>query len=312
MASRLAALLPRLVVLTVIWLLATSTITFAAGSRTLAQAPQQPQAPAAEAERAKLVVPDVRRQAYVFAKGILEDAGFAWRVEGSVHGYAANTVAVQTPAPGVRVVDNGTPTVVLRLERNAEYEERGLPQNTAPYPGDALLLASEVEQEERAEAAPEENKPAAPQPAAPQPAASPPAVPEPAKAEPAKAEPAKAKPAAKGAKKAGKSKEARPSAFDVPGAPPEPVDEMPLVERAQLLQARIAAHANPTPRLVKYWLYQHAWIVTGARFGWSGGADALRILIAVDEDMQARWEIGARSEAVARVTLAYVEARTKR
>jgi hypothetical protein len=296
MASRLAALLPRLVVLTVIWLLATSTMTFAAGSRTLAQQPQEPEAPAAEAEPVALVVPDVRRQAHVFAKSILEDAGFAWRVDGPVHGYAANTVSVQTPAPGTRVVDNGTPTVVLRLERNAEYEERGLPQNSAPYPGDEVVLASEAQEEERAKAAQPEEKPPAPK----------------AKAKPAKPKPAQAKQAHKGTKKAGKSKDARPSEFAVPGAPPEPLDEMPLVERARLLQERIAAHEKPTSSLVKYWLYQHAWIVTGARFGWSGGADALRILITVDEDMQARWEIGARSEAVARATLAYVEARATR
>ncbi len=129
MASRLAALLPRLVALTVIWLLATSTITFAAGSRTIAAQPQVPQAEKAPAE---LTVPDVRRQPYVFAKGILEDGGFAWRVEGEVQGYAANTVAVQVPAPGVRVVDNGSPTVLLRLARNGEYQERGLPDNSAP------------------------------------------------------------------------------------------------------------------------------------------------------------------------------------
>jgi hypothetical protein len=51
--------------------------------------------------------------------------------------------------------------------------------------------------------------------------------------------------------------------------------------------------------------------VTGARFGWSGGAEALRVLIAVDNDMQARWEIGERSEAVARATLAYVESKSR-
>ena len=49
---------------------------------------------------APLVVPDVRKLAFVFAKGELEDAGFAWTVAGSVHGYAANTVVSQTPAPG--------------------------------------------------------------------------------------------------------------------------------------------------------------------------------------------------------------------
>jgi hypothetical protein len=283
MASRLAALLPRLIALTVIWLLATSTITFAAGSRTLEN---EPQAPAAEKERAVLVVPDVRRQAYVFAKGILEDGGFAWRVEGHVQGYAANIVTVQSPAPGVRVIDNGTPTVILRLERNGEYQERGLPQNSAPYPGDELRLASEAEK----------------------------AGHEPT-AKPGKQKAPKPKPVAKAtkkaAKKAGKHEQAREPEFEVPGAPPEPMDEMPLVERARLLQERIAARETPTPRLVKYWLYQHAWIVTGARFGWSDGADALRILIAVDNDMQTRWEIGARSEAVARATLAYVESKSR-
>jgi hypothetical protein len=281
MASRLAALLPRLVALTLIWLLGTSTITFAAGSRTLAK---QPNVPAVKKEQTFLVVPDVRRQAYVFAKGILEDGGFAWRVEGGVKGYAANIVAVQDPAPGARVLDNGTPTVVLRLHRNAEYQERGLPQNSAPYPGDALVLASEAAKK---------------------------AKPKPKAVKPAKTESKKATkptPAAKGAK-ATKGEEPRKAEFQVAGAPPEPQDELPLVERADLLQARISAHESPTPSLVKYWLYQHAWIVTGARFGWSGGADALRTLIAVDEDMQARWGIGARSEAVARATLAYVESK---
>jgi hypothetical protein len=283
MASRLAALLPRLVALTVIWLLATSTITFAAGSRTLEN---EPQAPAAEKERAVLVVPDVRRQAYVFAKGILEDGGFAWRVEGHVQGYAANIVTVQSPAPGVRVIDNGTPTVILRLERNGEYQERGLPQNSAPYPGDDLRLASEAEKAGREPTAkPEKKKAPKPKPVA--------------------------KATKKAATKAGKHGQAREPEFEVPGAPPEPMDEMPLVERARLLQERIAARETPTPRLVKYWLYQHAWIVTGARFGWSDGADALRILIAVDNDMQTRWEIGARSEAVARATLAYVESKSR-
>ncbi|HEV3408338.1 MAG TPA: PASTA domain-containing protein [Gaiellaceae bacterium] len=296
MASRLAALLPRLVALTVIWLLATSTITFAAGSRTVAG---QPQPAVAQNEQEVLTVPDVRRQAYVFAKGILEDAGFAWRVEGSVRGYAANTVTLQSPAPGVRVLDNGTPTVILRLARNGEYRERGLPQNSAPYPGDEVLLASEAEKADKAEKIESEPAPKTAKAKAPKP-------------KPVKPVTTAAKTATKkAAERAGKPKPAREPAFEVPGAPAEPLDEMPLVQRARLLQSRISAHETPTSKLVKYWLYQHAWIVTGARFGWSGGAEALRILIAVDNDMQARWEIGARSEAVARATLAYVERRSR-
>ena len=70
--------------------------------------------------RSMLVVPDVRGQAYVFAKGILEDAGFAWRVPGA-RGFAANTVVGQSPLPGTRVVDTGAPLVTLRLA-----DDRGL------------------------------------------------------------------------------------------------------------------------------------------------------------------------------------------
>jgi hypothetical protein len=62
---------------------------------------------------------------------------------------------------------------------------------------------------------------------------------------------------------------------------------------------------------VNHWLYQHSWLVTGARFGWSGGAEALRILVRIDRDLQARWGIGAKSLAVARAALAQVERRSR-
>ena len=45
-----------------------------------------------------LTVPQVTGQAYVFAKGILQDGGFAWHVTGPVKGYAVNTVVEQHPA----------------------------------------------------------------------------------------------------------------------------------------------------------------------------------------------------------------------
>jgi hypothetical protein len=73
----------------------------------------------------------------------------------------------------------------------------------------------------------------------------------------------------------------------------------------------VAAASRPTRRLVEHWLYQHAWVVAGARFGWQDGARALRILIRVDEKLQSRWGFGARSERVARGALAYVEQRLK-
>ena len=84
---------------------------------------------------------------------------------------------------------------------------------------------------------------------------------------------------------------------------------MPLPQRARLLQQRLAAHPKPTPDLVNYWLYQHAWIVTGAKFGWSGGAEALETLIEVDTKLQARWDMGAKSAKVAQAALAEVERR---
>jgi hypothetical protein len=278
MAARLSALLPRLVALTLIWLLATSTITFAAAGRSTAKPAPQPAA--APKGPSLLVVPDVRRQAYVFAKGILEDGGFAWRVEGRVQGYAANVVAVQHPAPGVKVVDNGSPTILLRLERNPGYAERGLPENKSPQRGTKVVLAS----------APVE----APAPQAPQAAKKQP------KKQPKKEKKADKAPAA----------QSREPAFEAPGAPPEPLDEMPLPERARLLEQRLAGR-DPSSALVNHWLYQHAWIVTGARFGWSGGAEALRTLVRVDASVQARWGIGAKSAAVARAALAEVQEKSR-
>src|SRR5437870_284648 len=136
MAPRLAAVVPRSVLLVVclgvVLLLATATLTFAAQQRIAAAKPPAAAKPVAPPV---LVVPNVSRQAYVFAKGTLEDAGFAWRVEGAVRGYAANTVTEQRPLPGTRVVDTGAPLVVLRLAANRKYAEIGEPEDVAPYPG---------------------------------------------------------------------------------------------------------------------------------------------------------------------------------
>jgi len=103
----------------------------------------------------------------------------------------------------------------------------------------------------------------------------------------------------------------RPAAFRVPGAPKEPLDEIPLPARARRLQAWLSRSRNPTAANQRHWLYQHAWIVTGARFGWWHGAEALRILIRVDRRVESQWSIGNRSEAVARGTLTSIEARAK-
>lgn len=277
--ARLAALLPRLAALVIICLLATSTITFAAANKRLSKS-EADALPLAGGPKT-LIVPDIRGQAHVFAKGILEDGGFAWQVKGAVKGYAANLVAVQLPAPGTRVLDTGSPTIVVRLERNPAYEERGLPENVSPYRGTRLVLVGAKPTKDPAKPKAEDKKPQK-------------------KNEPA-APTAPAAPA-----------DQRKPDFQVPGAPPEPTDEMPLPDRAGLLEKRVAGQAEPTRSLVNYWLFQHSWLVTGAKFGWHDGAKALRILVRVDQSMQSRWGIGAKSAAVARAALAEVESKSSK
>src|SRR6266513_3372366 len=136
MAASFAALVPRMAVIGLVWLFATGTLTYAAGSKltTPAKVPVAVATP-----RPTLVVPDIRGEAFVFAKGILEDGGFGWRVTGSVQGYATNVVSTQQPAPGTRVVDTGAPTLKLTLRRGT-YGQDGTAQNTSPYAGTSILL----------------------------------------------------------------------------------------------------------------------------------------------------------------------------
>ena len=282
MAGRLASILPRFVVLPVLALLGTATITFAA--ETQLTTPAAPEQPNAAQVPAVIVVPDVRRQAYVFAKGTLEDAGFAWRVAGGAQGYAANVVVGQAPAPGTRVVDTGAPLITLSLASNRRYGQKGTPENVSPYAGTPIKVAGR------------------PIPAAPAPKPK-------AKAAQPKPKPA-AKPKSKTKVPAATSK-SRPPAFVVPGARKEPLDEMPLDQRAKALQRYVETHPTRTRAAVDHFLYQHAWIVAGAQFGWYHGAEALEILIAVDRRAQQLWGIGSRSAAVARAALAEVRAKQR-
>jgi hypothetical protein len=282
MAGRLASILPRFVVLPALALLGTATITFAA--ETQLTAPKAPEQPQAAQVPAVIVVPDVRRQAYVFAKGTLEDAGFAWRVAGGARGYAANVVVGQAPAPGTRVVDTGAPLITLSLASNKRYGQKGTPENVSPYPGTPIKVAGRP-------------MPAAPAPAAPEPKPAP----KPAKTKATKPEKASKPAAAK----------SRPPAFVVDGAPKEPLDEMPLDQRAKMLQRYVEAHPSRTRARIAHFLYQHAWIVTGAKFGWYHGAEALEILVAVDRRAQQLWGIGSRSAALARAALAEVRAKQR-
>ena len=285
MNLRIFGRVPALAVFVLVAVLATATLTLAA--TTNGSAPQ-PVVPSAEPEQAYLVVPDVRRQAYVFAKGTLEQTGFAWKVRGAVQGFAVNVVASQSPAPGTRVIAQGAPIVTLGLARNPAYKEEGLPENASPYAG----RPPQVVGVKKPAPAPAKAAAAAPQPKP-------------------KAKPAAAKPKPLNAPKPAAKASARKPAFLVPGAPSEPLDEMPLAQRAKELAAWLEAHPTRTVESVDHWLYQHNWIVTGAAFGWAGGAEALRTLLSVDRRAQELWGVGERSESLVRRTLAVVEGKTR-
>jgi hypothetical protein len=267
--------LPRVAVIATAFALVFGTLAFAASS-TLST-PVAPAAAPAAAAPEPLVVPDVRKQAYVFAKGTLEQDGFAWRVTGSVPGFAANVVVAQSPAPGSRVIPEGAPIVVLQLSRNGAYEQEGLPENASPYAGKPARLvgSTTVKKTKRVEATAAVSTP-----------------------KPAAAKPVKAKPKV--------AATARKPAFTVAGAPAEPLDEILLSARAKQLAAWVEKHRRRSRAGVDHWLYQHTWIVTGAQFGWSHGAEALRTLIAVDRRVQKLWGVGTQSELVARRALAQV------
>lgn len=285
MALRLSSLLPRVFAVVVVGLLATATITFAAETR------GGPIVPAVAQSSAKpiLLVPDVRGQAYVFAKSTLEESGFGWRVKGSVQGYAANLVATQSPAPGSRVYDTGAPMITLGLSTNKNYPQAGSPENVSSFPGTAVQVVGLVTK---------------PKPK-PKPKVKVKVTP---KAKPKAAKPEPKPPAAKPKPQA---KPARPPAFVVPGAKVEPLDEVPLTVRARQLDAWLSSHRSTSPANVRYWLYQHSWIVTGAKLGWWHGDQALDRLILVDRQVQRLWGVGSRSERVARAALAEVRRRSK-
>jgi hypothetical protein len=277
MALRIATRLPRLAVVGVVLLLASATLAVGAAKR-MAAVPQGAPAPVPVAT---VVVPDVTGQAFVFAKGTLEDTGLAWKVVGSVHGYAVNKVAKQTPAPGTKLKDTGAPTITITLARTS-YAETGEPEDVSPYFGTSVQPIG------------------LPKPT-PAPAPTPAVTPAPAAPKPVAAKPKPTAPA---------TTAKRVPDFVVAGAPAEPQKELPLPQRAKLLSAWLKTHGK-TRKNVRHFLYQHSWIVTGAKFGWWHGAEALRELIAADHAAQQRWGIGRKSELVARAALAKVQARSK-
>jgi hypothetical protein len=276
----MGSFVPRLLALTVIWLFATAALTFAAAQRMGSVPALTPTTTTAAAPPRVLVVPDLRRQAFVFSKGTLTDAGFSFRIAGPVHGFASNTVVSQLPAPGTRVIDTGAPLVVLHLVRSGS--QLGLPEDVSSVTPTAVKPA---------DLAVRTVAPAT-------------------KTTPRKVRATSAVAPSRTKAPANRLPQKRPPAFIVPGARREPLDEIPLTDRAKDLLVWLNRHPNATDANVKHWLYQHAWIVTGAEMGWSHGAEALHTLVAADRRVWALWGIGARSTAVARQALAEVEARS--
>ncbi len=278
MALRLATHLPRLVVVGLVLVAATATLAVGAAKRMSAVRAGSP-APVSAPTK---VVPDVTGQAFVFAKGTLEDSGFAWQVKGGVHGYAVNEVVTQSPVAGTKLTDTGAPLIVVTLKRTT-YAETGEPEDLSPYVGTAVtpvVTKLAVSPASTVARAPKTAKTSAPT-------------------------SVKRKPAARTA-----TSMKRTPDFKVSGAPKEPPKEIPLAQRSRRLASYIAHHAK-SRAAVGHFLYQHTWVVTGAKFGWWHGAEALQELIAADRIAQKRWGIGRQSELVARTALAEVKARSR-
>src|SRR5215218_1830159 len=213
---------------------------------------------------------------------------------------ARHGVAVQSPAAGTRLIDTGAPTISLSLSVNQGYPQAGAPENASPFHGTAVEYADAAANrvavpraKPRKHAAPTRKAPKKKHAPAPRPKVR------------VKAKP-KVKPPAKP-----KAKGKRPPAFVLPGSRPEPHHELPLPDRARLLATWLSGHQTPSDANVQHWLYQHTWIVAGARFGWWHGAEALETLIGVDGRVQALWGIGAKSEGIARTALAEVRANSR-
>jgi hypothetical protein len=310
-----AGVVPRAAALVVLGIVFTAGVTWAA-SRGVPEVGAIPPLKTV-AVPTPLVVPDVRKEAFVFAKGTLEDDGFAWRVVGKVHGFASNTVIAQSPAPGTKVYDTGAPLIRLKHRLNSSFCLRGLSEDVSPYAETAVALA------ETADTTPTATAPTTTvstttettTTTAPTTTSAPPTTSAPTTTTAPATTTAPQRTAAPPKRAATKSTAAwpktRPPAFVVAGAKTEPLDEMPLTNRAQMLGRWLAAHPRRTTANVRYWLYQNAWVVVGAKFGWWHGAEALRTLIAVDRRADAVWGIGTQSADLAGQALSYVEARSK-
>jgi hypothetical protein len=227
------------------------------------------------------IVPGVIGQPYVFAESSLRQEGFGWEVAGSVAGWAGVIVSGQSPAPGTKVVDTGAPLVTLRLTKPKGYVTQGTPQNSSPYAGTKIVYPA---------------------------GATGPPTTSARTTSTSTVSTSTGKTTTRTTSTTTSPAKTRPPAFVIAGAKPEPLDEIPLPQRAKNLNSWLDSHRRLSPANENYWLFQHAWIVTGAEFGWWHGAQALQTLIAIDRRVEALWGIGSKSEAEARSALAFVRA----
>ncbi len=327
-----AASLLRGVIATFVGLLiAGGTLTFAA-DRAAVQHPTL--VPVAATAPTTLDVPDVTGQAYVFAKGILQDHGFAWHVSGQVQGYAANTVTTQQPPAGTTVLDTGAPLIVLTLARNPSYIEKGSPDNDAPYPGTAIKLPATVRQRPTTTVTPRLEPVQTPYPSVPTTGTTPSTTPlpttvahpttpvspatspvttvptpvtTPVETPQPSTTPITTTPVTTPTPVTSPSGPRAPD-FTVTGAPKEPATSQALPDRVAALASFVETHRAPTAASLNHWLYEHAYIVAGARFGWWQGAQALQSLIDVDKRAEALWGVGSQSRITAEKALAEVRA----
>lgn len=278
---RVRITLGRVVALVVLCALASIalTIAFAHGDSSKSKRKAKVTAPPTK------TVPGVVNQPYVFAESTLQQQGFGWKVVGPVAGWASAVVSSQLPAQGTTVMDTGAPLVTLQLSKPKGLVTQGIPENSSPYAGTKIMLPAGATGTTQSTTSARTTTTGT---------FSTSTTTTRSTSTSTNTTPARV--------------EKRPPAFKIAGAKPEPLDEIPLLRRARNLNTWLDSHRAASGANERYWLFQHAWIVTGAKFGWWHGARALEILIAVDRRVEALWGVGSRSEAEARAALEFVHA----
>jgi hypothetical protein len=182
---------------------------------------------------------------------------------------------------------------VLTLQRNSTYIEKGSPENASPYTGTTIKLPATVREKPVTNVTPRLEPVQRPYPVAPTPATAPtaPAITQ------------LTTPAAR------PSAAPRAADFSVSGAPKEPTRSLALPDRVAALASFVESHQSPNATNVNHWLYEHAYVLAGARFGWWHGTEALEALIAVDKRAEALWGVGSQSRTTAEKALSEVRAR---